>query len=123
MMSKVKGRLNRAPRAVHTDNPAVLDSRSLFPQRSIKILVVDDEFALVDLHLEHLTSYELYDVTCAYNATTADKILSSSKRFHVCMMDLGLYDMNNDEYFLIKKYSPRISFIICPNDQFMIPRI
>lgn len=94
------------------ENLGALDSLGLFPKHSIKILIIDDEPALVDLYFEHLSLYELYDVSCAYNARSADLILSSAKRIHVSIMDLGLYDIQNDEYFLIKKYSPRISFII-----------
>jgi len=81
-------------------------------ERTIKILVVDDDLSMVELFYEHLNSYRLYDITRAFCTKEADSILSSSKRYHVCLMDLGLYDINNDEYYLLKKYSPKISFIV-----------
>ena len=31
---------------------------------------------------------------------------------HVCLLDLGLKDLDNDEYILIKKYFPKVSFVI-----------
>jgi DNA-binding NarL/FixJ family response regulator len=83
-----------------------------FLERSIRILVVDDEPALVDVYLEHLNDYPLYNATHAFSAKMADSILSKSHGCHVCLLDLGMNDLNNDEYYLIKKYSPKTSFII-----------
>lgn len=82
-----------------------------FLERSIKILIVDDEWSFAEVLRENLSAYVLYDVARAYSAKEADSILSSGQ-YHVCLMDLGLNDIDNDEYYLIKKYSPKISFII-----------
>jgi response regulator of citrate/malate metabolism len=83
-----------------------------FLERSIEVLIAEDEYCVADLHFEHLNSYKLYAVTRASSAKEADSILSSSKRTHVCMLDRGLTDLDNDEYYLIKKYSPKVSFIV-----------
>jgi DNA-binding NarL/FixJ family response regulator len=89
-----------------------LNRFSISLERSIKILIVDDEWSIAKAYSEIFRSYKLYKVTCASCAKAADLLLSSSKRFHVCLFDLGLTDINNDEYYLIKKHSPKISFII-----------
>jgi CheY-like chemotaxis protein len=83
-----------------------------FLERSVKILVVDDEAALAALFLEHLNAYPLYDASTAFTAKSADAMLSSSNGFHVCLLDLGMSDINGDEYYLIKKHAPQTSFII-----------
>ena len=90
-----------------------INSTNISPlEQSIKILIVDDEWGVAEAYSEILRTYKLYEVTCAYCAKEADLLLSSSKRFHVCLFDLGLTDINNDEYYLINKYSTKISFII-----------
>jgi DNA-binding NarL/FixJ family response regulator len=83
-----------------------------FLERSIEILIVDDEWSVAAAYAGILNLYKLYNVTCASSVKEADLILSSSKRCHVCLLDLGLTDIDNDEYYLIKKFSPRISFIV-----------
>lgn len=87
------------------------DAPFAFLERSIKILIADDEWGFAESFREHLNAYELYDVDRALSAKEADSILSSSQ-YHVCLMDLGLNDIDNDEYFLINKYSPKVSFIV-----------
>jgi DNA-binding NarL/FixJ family response regulator len=83
-----------------------------FLERSIKILVVDDDWSIASAHTDILNFYKLYDVTGVTSAQKADEAMSSPARVHVCLLDLGLSDIDNDEYYLIKKYAPRISFII-----------
>ncbi|MGA2506134.1 MAG: response regulator [Chitinispirillaceae bacterium] len=83
-----------------------------FLERTIEILIVDDEYSLVAANADLLNIYKLYNVTCAYSAKEADVLLSSSRRFHVCLFDLGMTDINNDECYLIKKYSSKVSFIV-----------
>jgi response regulator of citrate/malate metabolism len=83
-----------------------------FLERSIGVLIVDDEPAVAALHFEYLNSYKLYHVACAPSIKEAESMLLSSQRFHVCLLDLGLTDFDCDEYYLIKKYSPEVSFIV-----------
>ena len=83
-----------------------------FLEHSIGVLIVEDEPAVAELHFEHLNSYKLYHVVCASSIKEAESVLSSSRRFHVCLLDLGLEDFDHDEYYLIRKYSPRMSFIV-----------
>jgi CheY-like chemotaxis protein len=93
-------------------NTGSKNNSSSFLERSIEILLVDDDWSIVQAYSEILRLYKLYNVTCASCAKEADFLLSSSKRFHVCLMDLGLNDIDNDEYYLIKKHSPKTSFIV-----------
>ena len=76
-----------------------------FVERSIKVLVVNDEWSLAKTHADNLGTYPLYDVACVSNAKSADVILSSAKRYHVCLLDLELKDIDSDEYYLVKNIS------------------
>jgi CheY-like chemotaxis protein len=82
-----------------------------FLERSVKILIVDDEPGLVAVYLEHLNAYPLYEAHSVGSARQAERFLSS-KNCHVCLLDLGMNDIDNDEYYLIKKYSPKTSFMV-----------
>lgn len=83
-----------------------------FFERSIRLLAVDDEPSILNAYSEFLDSYKLYDVTCVSSAKEGANLLSSSKRFHVCISDLGILDIGNDEYYLIKTFSHKTVFIV-----------
>ncbi len=84
----------------------------IFLKNSINICMVDDDPKLLQIYSEILNYYKLYTIISCSNVSQTDSILSSKQRFHVCIMDLGLDGINNDEFYLLKKYSPRISFIV-----------
>jgi CheY-like chemotaxis protein len=83
-----------------------------FLERAINVLIVDDEYSVAVAHTELLSAYKLYNVVCAASAKEAEALLSSSRQFHVCLFDLGITDINGDEFYLLKKYSSKISFIV-----------
>jgi FixJ family two-component response regulator len=89
-----------------TENPY------LFLKHSINICMVDDDPNLLQIYSEILNCYNLYSVVSCSNVSEAELTLSSRQRFHICIMDLGLDDINNDEFYLLKKFSPRTSFIV-----------
>lgn len=81
-------------------------------ERSIQICLVDDDPKVLETYSNILKCYSLYAVTTFSTASEANSALSSKKRFHVCILDLGLTDLDNDEFYLVKKFSPRTSFVI-----------
>ncbi len=83
-----------------------------FLAHSINICMVDDDPQLLQVYSEILNGYNLYTIVSCSNVAETESMLSSKQRFHVCIMDLGLDDIDNDEFYLLKKFSPRISFII-----------
>jgi DNA-binding NarL/FixJ family response regulator len=74
--------------------------------------MVDDDPQLLKIYSDILNFYMLYSFTTCSNVSEAELRLSSAQRFHVCIMDLGLDEINNDEFYLLKKYSPYTSFIV-----------
>jgi CheY-like chemotaxis protein len=90
-----------------------LEKSPYFPlERSIGICMVDDDPVILESYSKILRRYPLYDVTTSSNAFEANSILSSGRRFHVCIMDLGLTDIDNDEFYLVKTFSPATSFVV-----------
>jgi CheY-like chemotaxis protein len=83
-----------------------------FLSGSMQICMVDDDPIILNAYAKVLHSYPLYTITTSTSATSANAIFSSNRRFHVCIMDLGLVDIDNNEFYLINKFSPRISFIV-----------
>ncbi len=86
--------------------------RFSFLEKSINILVVDDDAVILDFLSEMLSLVRFYNILTANSAEQAASIIRSPRRVHVCIMDLGLNDINNDEYFLLKTFGPYISFLV-----------
>lgn len=82
--------------------------------KSVSILFIDDEEKQLRYYRDMVSGHALYSVKTAGNAAEAQKILNSSSRDkpHLCVMDLGIDDIGNDEFFLLKKYALRVPFII-----------
>jgi len=83
-----------------------------FLREAINICIVDDDPQLLSVYTEILQQYRLYTIFPCASASEADLLFMSGKRIHVCIMDLGLKNGSNDEFYLLKKYSPNISFIV-----------
>ncbi len=83
-----------------------------FLDKSLNILIVDDDWAILDVLTETLSPVSLYNILPANTAKDANAVISGEKRVHVCIMDLGLQDVDNDEYYLLKKFAPYVSFLV-----------
>jgi DNA-binding NarL/FixJ family response regulator len=79
---------------------------------SLNVLVVDDDAGVRSLITGVLESVRLYCIKTASCAAEAQKILKSSGRIHLCVFDLGLSDVGNDEYHLLRTYGARVPFVI-----------
>ena len=78
----------------------------------INVLLVDSNPAVLKSLFEILKPLRLYSVDTASSAHEAERKLRTPRRTHIVVMDLGLNDIKNDEFYLLKKYSNRISFVI-----------
>ena len=78
----------------------------------VNVLLVDDDMKILSLLSEILKQVCPYHVTSVTTAQQAEKILSSPSRVHLCVLDLGITDIKSDEFFLLKQFGRRISFII-----------
>lgn len=83
-----------------------------FLKETINICIVDDDPQLLSVYSAILQSYGLYAILPCSSVSDAELLLETGKRIHVCIMDLGLKNSNNDEFYLLKKYSSTTSFIV-----------
>jgi DNA-binding NarL/FixJ family response regulator len=83
-----------------------------FLDKLINILVVDDDTAVLSLVKEIIAPVGVYSLRTAATARDAEPILSSFDRVHLCIFDLGINDRENDEFYLLRKYSHRSSFVV-----------
>ena len=91
---------------------ALIDTPFYYLDKLVNVLLVDDDTKILSLLSGILKPVCPY---CIHNATTAqqaEKILSSPSRIHLCVMDLGITDIKNDDLYLLKQFGNRISFIV-----------
>jgi CheY-like chemotaxis protein len=111
-LSYITRSLMRIKNMHHPNNP---DSPFHFFERLIRILVVDAT-AESPAILQGLQSYRPYFVTHVSNAKNALELLSSEKRFHVCLCDLGLFDLTDDKFNLLKTVSSELPIIVMTDE-------
>jgi CheY-like chemotaxis protein len=82
--------------------------------KSVTILFIDDEEKQLQYYRDMVSNHAMYSVKTAGNAAEARRYLTGSdeEKPHLCIMDLGIDDIGNDEFFLLKKFASRIPFII-----------
>jgi CheY-like chemotaxis protein len=83
-----------------------------FLDKTINILIADDEPVILQMLSDVMEEKTLYNVFSTKNAKEARDIITSGTRIHVCILDLGLRDVKNDEFYLLKTFAPFISFLV-----------
>jgi DNA-binding NarL/FixJ family response regulator len=83
-----------------------------FLDKSVSVLIADDDEAIRTLISDVLKPVRTYSVRTTTCAADAEDVLKKPERTHVCILDLGLSDLHNDEFHLLRTYAPRISFIV-----------
>jgi len=83
-----------------------------FLEKSVNILAVDDDAGVRTLITDTLKPAGVFAVQTASCGAEAERILSSSQRIHVCVLDLGLKDTAADEFHLLRRFSQRVAFVI-----------
>jgi CheY-like chemotaxis protein len=82
-------------------------------KNTVNVLAVDDRPDIILFIKEILDPFKVYTLTSAANTTEAlDLIEKSENRFHVCLFDLGLDDVKNNEFLLLDNYGRIIPFVI-----------
>jgi DNA-binding NarL/FixJ family response regulator len=82
-------------------------------RRTVNVLIVDDLPQVTFLLREHLESFEIYRVhTASCSKEALDLIKTGKCRFHVCLMDLGLDDIEDNEFYLMDNFCNEIPFIV-----------
>lgn len=87
-----------------------------FLDGSIRILIADDEPAILDIVKGVFIDYPIYEITKAGSAAEAVHEIKRN-RIHLCLMDLGLKDIEKDEYFLLRNYSDQVPVVVFSSQQ------
>jgi len=98
-------------------NAGTTDRPFSFLDSTLGVLCVDDEPVILELLNEFLSPIKLYRIYTASNAREAMQQLAGNK-VHACIMDLGVRDVDNDEYALLRKFSGKTCFIVLTGSQF-----
>ena len=80
--------------------------------KSVTILVVDDDPYLLDYYEDMLSGHPLYTVIKAATAREAESAIRSPSPIHLCILDFGIDDIDNDEYYLLRKYARKMPFVV-----------
>lgn len=83
-----------------------------FLLKSVSILFIDDDPNQLNYYEDTIGCHPLCTVIKASNASNAQQIIQSDRVIHLCILDLGIDDINNDEFYLLRKFSKKIPFII-----------
>lgn len=90
------------------------DSTRIFApiEKTISILIVDDDPFLLETFKEIISEHPLCIAKTADSSKAAKRAFSSDSPIHMCFLDLGLTDINNDEYYILRQYARKVPIII-----------
>lgn len=83
-----------------------------FLDNLVKVLVVDKDPMALSFVNEVLSPVKLYDVKGVSKAADAKTILSDMERVHLCLAEMGISDIENDEFYLLSTYGMRVAFVM-----------
>ncbi|MFP4163558.1 MAG: hypothetical protein ACLFQB_06795 [Chitinispirillaceae bacterium] len=94
-----------------------------FLDGTINLLFLDDQPLVLDLLEAIFEPVKLYSLHKAPTSKKALELLSSDTRIHACVMDLGVKDLDDDEFTILKRFGSGVSFIVltgshCPSKGF-----
>jgi len=75
-----------------------------FLHGSIRVLVADDDPHVTQLYGDLLGKCPFYEVFRARDAVEAESMLKEFYPVHVCLLDLGLRERENDQFYLLRRF-------------------
>ncbi|MBD3315241.1 MAG: response regulator [Chitinivibrionales bacterium] len=78
----------------------------------VSLLLIDDDKQIRNMLGDLLAPIRIYTIKKASCAAQAEAILASPQRTHLCVMDLGLSDIDKDEFYLLRRFGGRVSFVV-----------
>jgi CheY-like chemotaxis protein len=92
---------------------AMLASPFTLLKQTVNVLVVDDMSVSWSRIKGLLDIFGIYSVHIAESTRAALEILNASdRRFHACLLDRGMSDVERNEFFLLDKFGKTIPFFI-----------
>ena len=91
---------------------ATNDQNFKFLDQTLNLLLIEDNPEFKDFIGELFEPVTIYKLHTASTCAEALSLLRSGLRFHTCIMDLGMNDVENDEFFILRQYSNHCSIIV-----------
>ncbi|MBD3393799.1 MAG: response regulator [Chitinivibrionales bacterium] len=86
-------------------------TRFSFLSDRFNVLVADDDWGSREPLVEPLKDHYVFSPVVAATAREAASHLDSGT-IHMCLLDLGLFDINKDELYIVKEYGRKLPVII-----------
>lgn len=83
-----------------------------FLEKTINVLIIQNDIDSTDYLSDLLGPMRVYNIISVNSCGAALKQLRSGKRFHVCITDLGMSDVENDEFYILRQYANHCSIIV-----------
>ncbi len=83
-----------------------------FLNKTLNLLFIEDNNEFKDFILDLFEPVHLYTISTASSNTEALKYLRSGLRFHACILDLGMNDIENDEFYILRQYAYHCPIIV-----------
>lgn len=83
-----------------------------FLKDTIRVLIVESDGALIETCRKFFGICCFFDVQTVRSASEAEKALKSRRRVHVCLNGLDVLGPGGDEYYLLRTYAKKTSFVM-----------
>jgi len=90
----------------------IVESSFAFINSTINVLIVDCDNDSVKKLIHLFLRMPIYTVQTVTSAAAAVLCFQNNKRIHVCIMEFGLADVENNEFYLLEHYSEKTAFIV-----------
>ncbi|MBD3243573.1 MAG: response regulator [Chitinivibrionales bacterium] len=80
---------------------------------SFRVLLVDRDERTLAKHQDIIEEIPLIEAHTARSAAEATRMLYDGRRWHAVVTDLGIDDINGDEYALMRRFGDEIPFVVC----------
>lgn len=78
----------------------------------VNVLLIDDDPGIIEMMKDIFEPFRIFNLKTATSSSQAEKILNTPERVHIAILDLGLKDIKNDEFYLLKHFANRVSFVM-----------
>jgi len=79
---------------------------------TIRVVVANKDAEVLEELRSFFSICCLFKLECVRKAREAELVIRSNNRTHVCLCGLGLTDVGKDEFYLLRNYGRRTSFLI-----------
>lgn len=80
---------------------------------SFRVLLVDRDERTLAKHQDIIEEIPLIETYTARSASEAARMLRDGRRWHACVTDLGIDDLDGDEFALMRRYGDDVPFVVC----------